>query len=183
LLQYKHDKLAITPALQFFAGQRYGAPATTYGIAPDTCTATLGATAGDPRYNYGAVGGSSYNSSDCGTLAGGMPDPYTGKFDTIGAFAAPMQLQLHLQLAYDITNRVSLVVNFANLVNECFGGSKEGFVVKGTCSYLVVADGVSGDAGNTYNPGSPIQPYVNTPYEPQFATTPFGVYVSARVKL
>jgi hypothetical protein len=183
LVQYKHDKLAITPAVQFFGGQRYGAPATTFGVAPDTCTGLVGAAAGDPRYNYGAVGGSGFDYATCGTLPGGIPDPYTGKFDTIGAFVAPSQLQLHLQMTYDVTPRVSLVVNLANLINECFGGSKEAFTVKGACTYGVVGAGSGGDVGNVYNPGSAIQPYVNTPYEPAFATLPFQLYVSARVKL
>ncbi len=193
LLQYKRHKLAITPAVQLFAGQRYGAPATTYGIAPDTCTAGLGGVAGDPRYPYGAPGGSSFNYSSCGQLPAGIPDPYTGKFDTIGAFAQPTQLTLHTQISYDITPRVSLVVNLANIYNTCFGGSKTGFTVPGSCYYGVVADGFSGDVGNLYNPGSAIQPYVNTPYEPFVGSSssgstglfklPFSVYVSARVKL
>jgi hypothetical protein len=183
LLQYKRDRFAFTPALQFFAGQRYGSPPSTLGIAPDTCSATLGATAGDPRYNYGAVGGSSFDYTTCGQLPGGIPDPYTNKFDTIGAFAAPNELQFHVQMTYDVSSRVSLVVNLTNIVNECFGGTKTGFTVKGACSYGVVAAGATGDAGNTYNPGTPIQPYVNTPYEPTFSLAPFGVYVSARIKI
>jgi hypothetical protein len=75
------------------------------------------------------------------------------------------------------------VVNLANLVNECFGGSRTGFTVAGACSYGVVGAGTSGDIGNLYNPGQAIQPYVNTPYEPFFANSPFGVFVSARVKI
>jgi hypothetical protein len=55
--------------------------------------------------------------------------------------------------------------------------------VKGACTYGVVAAGAGGDVGNTYNPGSAIQPYVNTPYDPFFSTNPFAFYVSARVKL
>ena len=193
LLQYKHNKLAITPAVQLFAGQRYGAPLTSFGVTPDACTAALGPVAGDSRYPYGAPGGSSFDYSSCGTLVGGIPDPYTKKFDTIGAFVQPTQLQLHLQVAYDITPRVSLVVNLANILNECFGGSKAGFTVPGACYYSVVASGGGGDIGNLYNPGNAIQPYVNTPYEPFVGSAssgstgalkvPFSVYVSARVKL
>jgi hypothetical protein len=185
LVQYKHDKFAITPALQFFAGQRYGAPSSTLGIAPDTCApgAALGPTAGDPRYSYGSAGGSSFNYADCGQITGGIPDPYTGKFDNIGQFVSPSNLLLHVQLSYDITPRVSLVVNVVNILNECFGGSKTGFTVPGACGYGIVGAGTSGDIGNLYNPGQAIQPYVNTPYDPTFASIPFGVFVSARVKI
>jgi hypothetical protein len=37
IVQWKHDKLALTPALQFSAGQRYGAPANLPGALPDMC--------------------------------------------------------------------------------------------------------------------------------------------------
>jgi hypothetical protein len=195
LVQFKHQRLAITPAVQMFAGQRYGAPATTLGIAPDSCTGILGSAAGDPRYTYGAAGGSGYNYADCasilgfattaaGTPTGGIPDAFTGKFDTIGAFAAPAQLLVHLQVAYDITPRVSLVANLANIINRCFGGSRTGFTVNGACSYQVLAGGTSGAVGNAYNPGSPVQPYAALPYSPSWTNiTPFGLYVSARVKI
>jgi hypothetical protein len=195
LLQYKHRKLAVTPAVQMFAGQRYGAPATTLGVAPDSCTGISGPASGDPRYPYGAAGGSGFNYADCtailgfattaaGTPTGGIPDAFTGKFDTIGAFAAPGQLLLHLQLSYDVTPRVSIVANLANIINRCFGGTKTAFAISGACSYQVIAGGTTGAVGNTYNPGSPVQPYAATPYSPSWTNiSPFGIYVSARVKI
>jgi hypothetical protein len=57
------------------------------------------------------------------------------------------------------------------------------FSVAGVCGYGVVAGGSAGDVGNQYNPGAAIQPYMNTPYEPTFAGTPFSVYVNARIHL
>jgi hypothetical protein len=184
LVQYKHDKLSVTPALQFFAGQRFGAPLSTLGIAPDTCTAALtNSTTGDARYPYGAAGGAAFDYASCGTLAGGIPDTYTGKFDTIGAFVAPSQLQLHLQFAYDVNPQVTLQATFANLVNTCFGGSKTGFTQPGACSYGVVAGGATGGVGNTYNPGSAIQPYVQSGYLPSYATGPLNVFLQAKIKL
>ena len=185
LVQYKHDRLAVTPALQFFGGQRYGAPATSYGVAPDTCKAVIGSTAGDPRYPNGAPGGSAFDYASCaGQLPGGIPDPYTGKFDSIGNFVQPSQFVLNLQLSYDVSKRVSITANLANIVNRCFGGSKTGFTVTGACTYALVANGSSGDVGNLYNPGSAVQPYVNTPYEPTWTNiNPFGIYVNARVKI
>jgi len=195
LVQYKHQRLAVTPAVQMFAGQRYGAPATTLGVAPDSCTGIIGPAAGDPRYTYGSTGGSGYNYADCSAIlgfattaaglpTGGIPDQFTGKFDTIGAFAAPAQLLVHLQVSYDITPRVSLVANLANLINRCFGGSKTGFTVNGACSYQVLAGGTTGAVGNAYNPGTPLQPYTVLPYSPTWTDiNPFGIYVSARVKI
>ncbi len=91
LVQYKRGPLAITPALQFSGGARYGVPESTPGINPDQCTGSLpSATAGDPRYPYGAAGGAPFDATLCAAGAV-IPNPFTGRFDTIGAFVAPEQ--------------------------------------------------------------------------------------------
>jgi hypothetical protein len=194
LLQYKHDKLAITPALQFYAGQKYSSPMSNTGIAPDACTGVLGsALAGDPRYNYGAVGGKPYDATTCGTLngtsgIGGIPDPATGTFDTLGQFTAPANLQLHLQVAYDVSKKMTLTATFANLWNSCFGGSKVPWNVQGACGYTSLGLGSLAPLGNAYNPGTLISPYVAFPYIPTFGglpnepNIPFTMYLNLRVK-
>lgn len=188
LLQYKHDKLAITPALQFSAGARYGVPESTPGIVPGTCSAALtGSIAGDPRYAYGAPGGAPYDATTCATGTSAqpifaIPDPYTHQFDGIGGFVRPASLQLHLQASYDLSKRVSLVANFANLINTCFGGTKVGWAVAGACSYGAPIAGLT-PYGNAYNPGMALQPFLATPYDPGFAGFPFNVYLEARLKL
>jgi hypothetical protein len=186
LVQYKRGPLAITPALQFSAGQRYGAPENTPGIQPNLCTGVLAGTAPatDPRYNYGAPGGTSYDATKC--AAGiAIPDQFTNRFDGIGAFVRPSSLQLHLQASYDVNKRFQLVGNFTNLINTCFGGTKVPFAIANACGYTVVAGAGSGPApvGNTYNPGATIQPFLNTPYNPTFAGFPFNFYLEGRLKL
>jgi len=183
VLQYKHDKLAVTPAFQFFAGQRYGAPLTTYGVAPDQCAAVFGGSPNGPRYPYGAAGGTPFDASACSDLAGGIPDPYTKQFDSLGAFIAPSQFQMHLQLSYQVSAKTTLIANFTNIVNSCFGGTKTGFTLSSACGYGVVGGGTAGDVGNAYNPGAHIQPYLNTPYEPTFQLYPFNFFVSAQFKV
>lgn len=187
VLNYKKNRLAVTPILQFFGGQRYGAPESTYGIQPDTCTGALGPAAGDPRYNYGSAGGAGYDATTCTpTSSGGfaIPNPYTKAFDGIGAFVAPSQLLMHLQLSYEASKNVTLVANLANVFNSCFGGTKVPWSVSGLCGYETVAGGSTGDIGNQYNPGAQIQPYVNTPYEPTFTgASPFSFFLSAKVKM
>jgi hypothetical protein len=190
VLNERVNRLSIAPIVQFFGGQRYGAPLTTEGIAPDQCSAILptGTVAGDPRYKYGAAGGSPFDASTCGQIAGGIPDPYTGAFDGIGAFVAPSQLQLHLQLSYDFSKTFTMVANVTNIVNSCFGGSSRGWVsgnVNGSpvCGYGVLAGGTGGDIGNTYNPGTKLQPYVQTPYAPTFPFQPLGFFVNAKLKI
>ena len=130
LLDYKHNRLTITPSLQFVAGNRYGAPITTPGIDPAAgCGKPLtGSTAGDPRYPYGADGGHPFNANNpscAATLS--IPDPYTGQFDGIGAFREPAQLLGHLQIAYDLSPRVTASVTLANLLQTCFGGQHTAF--------------------------------------------------------
>lgn len=187
LAQYKHGPLAVTPSLQFVAGQHYGIPENTPGIAPNQITGLLpGSTVGDPRYSeFGSPGpgGAPYDASTALTTIP-IPDPYTGRFDAIGAFIQPSSLQANLQLAYDITPRVTIVGTFANLYTSYFGGSKPGWQVKGAQSYNTqcLACGLS-PIGNVYNPGTPIQPFVASPYIPAYLGLPFSVYVEARVKI
>jgi hypothetical protein len=183
VLNERVGKFAIVPIVQMFAGQRYGAPATTEGVAPDTCTATLGSTiAGDPRYPYGAPAGAPFDATTCSLLASGIPDPYTQQFDGLGAFVQPAELLLHVQLSYEISKSVTLLANVSNIVNSCFGGTKVGFAVGNACAYGSGSVG-TGDIGNVYNPGAVIQPYENTPYLPAFTQVPMNIYVSAKIKI
>ncbi len=188
LLQYKHGPLAVTPSLQYVAGLRYGIPENTPGIAPDQITGVLaGSTVGDPRYaNFGSPGpgGSPYDATTATTTIA-IPDLYTNRFDALGAFIEPSFLQANLQVAYDITKRVTLVATLANLYTDYFAGSKTGFTVKGAQGYTTQCTvcGSIGPAGNVYNPGTALQPYVSAPYIPTFQALPFSVFVEARVKI
>jgi hypothetical protein len=184
VLNEKIKRFAITPIVQYFAGQRYGSPLATLGIDPTMCSGTLGGTAvGDPRYTFGAVGGSPFDASTCGQLAGGIPDVQTGAFDGIGAFVEPSNLLVHLQMTYDVSNRLTLTANLTNLVNTCFGGSNVPWKVSGACGYGLVEGGYTGGIGNTYNPGDGIQPEMRYSYAPSWSQQPFGIYIDASVKL
>jgi hypothetical protein len=201
VLQYKHGPLAITPALQFTAGNRFGVPLSTGGIYPNMCTGGLGgSTVGDPRYPYGAAGGAPYDVTTCndpvsgstvtdqGSLSTGLPvpDPYTKRFDGVGAFVSPSQLLLHTQVTYDVNKRLTLVGNFANIINRCFGGTKVPFAVNHACNYGATYGAGSGPAplsGGLYNPGNAIQPILASPYLPSFPGYPFNMYFEARIKL
>jgi hypothetical protein len=184
VLNEKIGKVAITPVLQYFAGQRYGNPLGTNGIDPTTCTAVLaGSTTGDPRYNYGAAGGSPYDASSCSTLASGIPNLQTGTFDGIGAYVEPSQILLSAQLSYQVSKSFSLTANLANLVNTCFGGSKVPWTVPGACGYSYAGYGVEPSVGNAYNPGDAIQPALRNTYAPVFSQRPFALFVSGDFKI
>jgi TonB dependent receptor/Carboxypeptidase regulatory-like domain len=191
LLQYKHGPLAITPALQYEGGIRFGVPLSTPGIDPSACTTSPtssailpGTTANDPRYPYGGAGGSPYDQTACGSNFA-IPDPYTRRFDNVGAFVAPGELLLHTQITYDLNKRVTLVGNFANIINRCFGGTRLPFSVNHACNYVATYGAGSGPQpiGNQYNPGNALQPFLATPYDPLFPAFPFNMYIEARIKI
>ncbi|MBC5804276.1 MAG: TonB-dependent receptor, partial [Candidatus Eremiobacteraeota bacterium] len=146
--------------------------------------ATLaGSAASDPRYQFGAAGGSPYDVNSCGQLTSGIPNLQTGKFDGIGDFVEPSQLLMHLQLSYQVSKNFSLTANLANIVNTCFGGSNVPWKVSGACGYGLVENGITGGIGNTYNPGDAIQPAMRYAYGPGFTQQPFGVYFGANIGL
>jgi hypothetical protein len=201
VVQYKKGPLAITPALQFTAGNRYGVPLSTGGIYPNLCGGGVGSPiAGDPRYPYGAPGGSPYDVTTCTDSPGGtflqdqgslpnylaVPNPYTKRFDGVGGFVSPSQILLHTQVTYDVNKRLTLVGNFANIINRCFGGTKVPFAVNHACNYGATYGAGSGPAplsGGLYNPGNAIQPILASPYLPSFPGFPFNMYFEARIKL
>ncbi|MEO6836250.1 MAG: hypothetical protein ABI231_10160, partial [Candidatus Tumulicola sp.] len=197
VLNYKHDRLSITPSFQFQAGNRYGAPLTTPGIDPaSTCGFPLaGSTLGDPRYPYGAAGGGPYNANHGHCSVGlSIPDPYTGQFDAIGAFREPAQLLGHLRIGYEISPRMSVTLTLANLIQTCFGGQTTAFTYyrsNNVCSYGDLTNATA-PVGNAYNPGANIQTFLKYPYMPAFSVyndltnsvnTPFAAYLSLRVKI
>ncbi len=194
ILQWKHKKLAITPSFQYVAGNRYGAPETTPGVDPTSCAAATGSPAGDPRYPYGAAGGSAYDATQCSNQIV-IPDSYTGQFDNLGVFREPAQLIGHLRISYDFTPRINATVTFANLLSTCFGGQQTAFTYYGknnVCSYGPVDQGLVSPVGNDYNPGDNIQTNLRYPYEPSFGTyndatssiiNPFSVYFELKLKV
>jgi hypothetical protein len=197
VLNYKKDRFSITPSVQFQAGARYGYPLSTPGVAPDTCATALNSSAkGDPRYFNGSAGGVGYDYTGCGgSLA--IPDPYTGNFDNLGSFRQPSQLLGNLQLSYRASKNVTFVATFANVFNQCFGGSQTGFTwLNGphTCSYSTLqgAGGGVTPVGNQYNPTDNVQTFLKYPYAPNFGAyntdgnstnLPFSFYIDAKIRL
>jgi len=187
IVQYKHDRWSLTPALQFSGGAKYGAPANTPGVNPDFCSGALGSsTTGDPRYNFGApTGGSPYDVTACSSSGVAIPNPYTKTFDGLGVYVQPSIVQLHLQATYAASKNVTLVGNFANIVSRCFGGSKGYWTTNGACSYGLNygQGGGINPIGNAYNPGFTLQPFLTVPYGSYFNTNPFNAYFEARIKI
>lgn len=196
VLNYKHDRFAITPSLQFEAGNRYGSPETTPGIDPNAGGCATNPTAVDPiRYPFGAPSGAAgFDAVNCNAVIT-IPNQYSGNFDQPGAFVNPNQLLVNLQLSYDASPNVTLIGTFANLVNRCWGGTKAAWTVNdpNVCSYGINnSAGIVFPVGNVFNPGATIQPFVRYPYElyvspvnvDGFSTKmPFNFFLEARIKV
>jgi len=191
VLNYKHQRFAITPSLQFQGGGKYGIPITEAGIDPASGC-------GKPLF------GDRYNASDCAGVVD-IPNPFTGVFDPIGAFTEPNELIANLQLSYDVSPRIQLVGQLTNIVNYCWGGSAMPWTFNdgNICSYNNVEGTVYpvapyGTPGAIVNPpgysGSQIQPFRKYPYEPQLGPaivtalngsykTPIQFFVTANVRI
>jgi hypothetical protein len=194
VMNYKHDQWAFTPTVQFTAGGKYGSPVNGVGIDPASGCAPLGGSVvGDPRYTYGAVGGSPYNAATCTGIIT-APDIYTGQFDNFGAFTEPSQLTLNLQLTYQVSKNISLQLTGVNVFNRCFGGSAMPWNNVGTVLGCWYGTPPYGWAGNSYSPGDSFQPFLQYPYQPIVGynasqqaygvqSNPFQLFISANFRL
>ncbi len=126
LLNYRHDKLAITPSFAFQTGGFYGNPMDVTGVDPRACTlnsAATGITKLSPKTNP-------LQCNYLTTVAAGLgqfgylyiPNPQTGTF-AYDNYQNPSSIVGNLQLTYDLSPRIKLQVLGANLFHACFGGS------------------------------------------------------------
>ncbi len=113
ILNYRHGRFAVTPSLHYADGSNYGSPLVWPGYVPQSCSAQPGNTPLDAR--------ASCSGGQIGAIF--LPDPYSGKFDNLGAFVQPAELSLNLQTSYDITPRMTLTVQAVNLYNHAFSAA------------------------------------------------------------
>jgi hypothetical protein len=206
VVNYKHNRFAVTPALTFNEGQPYGNPSDVMGIDPRTCTNNSAKIVGSPIHtsdplqaDYTTCGlAATQNGTSAGVLY--VPNPQTGQFDSFGAFRQPSQLNLSMSLSYQLNPRVKANLLLANLMNACFGGSSEPWTKQYppnsfSCGYIDNYYYVS----NFYNGTSPndrgangvgLNPAFTQSYIPAYADTnsfvlpgPFNAYFQVDVKL
>ncbi|MGZ3523008.1 MAG: carboxypeptidase regulatory-like domain-containing protein [Vulcanimicrobiaceae bacterium] len=151
ILNYRHQRLTVTPTFTYSSGAKYGAPLAWPGYLPDQCTATLA----------GAPAGTA-DPASCGSATGlplFIPDVYTGQFDNLGAFKQPWRFGMNLALGYDVTPRITARVVFANLVDHC-GQRGYAWDQPNVCVYGNLPSGIFAPAGNFYpnsNGAAPVQ--------------------------
>ncbi|MBV8637979.1 MAG: hypothetical protein JO322_07810, partial [Candidatus Eremiobacteraeota bacterium] len=114
-----HKKFAITPTVSFNSGSYYGSPLSVPGYVPQLCSALPSNTPTTPGVSCGVVPSVGSPGSNLPSAIF-VPDPYTGKFDSLGALREPWQLVANLQVSYDFSPRVSLVAIANNVFNKCY---------------------------------------------------------------
>jgi hypothetical protein len=210
ILNYRHNKIAITPSIQLQTGGFYGSPLDVTGLDPRTCiqnSAASGITKVSPKTNPlqcnylktdGAPGLGQY-----GYLY--IPNPQTGVFSGLGSFQNPSLLTGNLQITYEATPKLTVTLTGANLFHACFGGSSEPWTAANPPSPVVCGYSGTGSAlnstiypSNFYN-GTGINDFAankaHTPYQQSYYPTignnggiggalqPFNLYLNAQVKI
>ena len=164
VLNWKHQKLTVTPTFTYNSGSYYGSPLSVPGYVPQNCSALPSATPTTPGVSCGVpLTGSSLPS----TLF--VPDPYTGSFDSLGALREPSQLVANLQVSYEMSPRLTFTVIANNLYNHCFqrGYSWDD---QSTCWYSSLPSNILAPNGPGTQPGA----YLTNP--PLQLTYPYGVW-------
>jgi hypothetical protein len=153
ILNYRHDKFAVTPSLQLSTGSSYGSPFTVQGVDPRLCTAvdqSSPATIAASQCAYTSVIGQGATST--GLLY--IPNPQTGSFDGIGQYRNPNILVANIAFTYDISPRISVNLVVANLFHTCFGGSSEPWTSAYPPSTNICGYGANGEYVSNYQFGS-----------------------------
>jgi outer membrane receptor protein involved in Fe transport len=204
LLNYKHDKFAITPALQVSAGNRYGYPLSESGYDPANCGTPTSVPITSAWYATAGGSGSAANPATCNSTIN-IPDIATGHFDGIGAFVNPARFTLSAQLSYDVSPRITAVLTLANIVDSCLGGTSAawtrglvGFPSSAACVYGTTTETENGAPPGNINAISSTGAQLSQPlnayaYSPQTSSTlsnfgsgvtlPFSAYLDFRIKL
>jgi hypothetical protein len=208
IVNYKHDKWAITPSFQISEGSSYGGPLDVVGLDPRACEAnslTSGITTVSPntnpnQCNYLALGtGNAAPAPVAGQLF--IPNPQTGFFAKPGQFRNPWVATLNLQFRYDISPKVTALATLADVWHTCFGGDKEPWTTGAYAPGPNVCDYGSNFlySSNFYNGTSPADAAANgiadqnwetQSYLPGFFGSvgsgnplPFNAYLQLQVKL
>ena len=94
---------------------------------------------------------------------------------------------MHLQISYEMSPRVGLTLNTANIINQCSGGTSEPwtrFATNKVCNYVLPGYGAPLTFGsNFFNPDSKFQPMVQYPYQENPTVGIFNAGLSLKVKL
>ncbi|HZY95903.1 MAG TPA: TonB-dependent receptor [Candidatus Cybelea sp.] len=208
LLNWRKDKLAITPSINLQTGGFYGSPLDQVGIDPRTCvhnSATTGITAVSPHTNPLQCNYLTATSPGLGPFAYfNIPNPQTGSF-LFANFQNPTSVFGNLQVTYDVTPRIRLSVLGVALFHTCFGGTSAPWTAayppgSAVCGYLPAGSNLNSSIypSNFYN-GTSFNDFAANKVHPPFtqsytpnasnngaiggAVPPINLYFNATVKI
>jgi len=151
ILNYRKEKLAVTPSIQFTEGTSYGTPFDVQGYDPRDCQANSAAsgitTAGTNPQQCDYRSLANLSATSLGYMY--IPNPQTGSFASLGAYREPSLLTGNLQISYDVSPRVNATLTLSNIFHTCFGGSKQAWTTaypagSNVCGYVVNGSTTSG---------------------------------------
>lgn len=191
-VNWKHNKLSAAVTGNLWEGNQYGSPGSFEGINPTSCPLN--------QNDIGVVPGSLNGDYQTCSSSIAVPNPITNKFDSIGQYREPWELNLGAQIGYDISPRVHASLLLANVYNRCFGGSKEPWTKAYApnsylCGYYPNSTYVGTTPGEGYfygnSPHDPVNGTAGYPlvFDQAYAPgsnqipTPFQAYFQVQVKL
>jgi hypothetical protein len=206
LLNWRKNKLAITPSFQLTEGGSYGAPLDTLGLDPRTCFSNQNTVANGGNgvvtlspntnpYSCDWVNSTGLTSNVAPNGRLWIPNPATGNFNTPGQYRDPWELGANLAITYDISPKVKANLTIANLYHTCFGGSTAPWTAlyppgKNVCFYgangAYVSNVYEGTSMfDTAANGLAPQPWQQQPYNPGSGgvSIPMNLYFSVDIKL
>ncbi|HEY1882393.1 MAG TPA: TonB-dependent receptor [Candidatus Cybelea sp.] len=208
ILNWRHDKLAITPSFTFQNGGFYGTPLDETGMDPRACTLNsraTGITKVSPHTNPLQCNYLTMSGLGTGQFAYlYIPDPQTGSF-YYDNLHQPGQIVGNLQVSYDVSPRIKLTILGASLFHACFGGSAEPWTAANPPSNVICGYTAAGGSlnstlypANFYN-GTGINDFAankaRTPFTQSYLPSnltsgaigggvpPINVYFNAQVKI
>ncbi|HZV76500.1 MAG TPA: TonB-dependent receptor [Candidatus Babeliales bacterium] len=144
ILNYRHNRLAVTNSWYFSSGAEYGSPTQWPGYNPTSCY--------QPPMSWVSAHGKAADPASCddfGVLPLFIPDPFTKGYDNLGAFKQPWQLQMGVALTYDVSPRVTARLNFTNVLDIC-GQRGYPWDQSWICAYSSLPTNYLYPAGNFY---------------------------------
>jgi hypothetical protein len=208
ILNWRHDKLAITPSFVFQTGGYYGSPLDVAGQDPRSCqlnSVGSGITKLSPKTNPLQCNYLTSTSPGTGQFSYlYIPNPQSGIF-SMGSYENPSLIVGNLQVSYDVSPRIKLTLLGSDLFHTCFGGTSEAWTSYYQPGAAVCGYGAAGGPlnstlypSNFYNGTSmfdfaanKVHPLYTQSYTPSAglngaiggAPPPINLYVNAQVRI